>query len=146
MKKLALLAFGAIVLMTSCKKDEPTTPTCSLNSTSIQGTYKVTGDTYQADAQSPIEDNYATYEPCEKDDLYAFGNGILTITEGATSCNPPSDPASLSWTLGGSQLILSLSGNPLVTGTVESFTCNSMVFKIVDPTDASVTKITFTRQ
>lgn len=145
MKKLALLAFGAIVLMTSCKKDEPTTTTCTLSSTSIQGTYKVTAETSQADAQSPVVDEYATYDPCEKDDLFVFGNGTLTSSEGATSCNPPTDPFTANWTLTGSQLTLNVMGLS-IAGTVESFTCNSMVFKIVDPTDASIQKITFTRQ
>jgi hypothetical protein len=143
MKKLALLAIGAIVFMSSCKKDEPTT-TCTLSSTSIQGTYKITAETYQADAQSPVEDEFALYEPCEKDDLFVFGNGTINTSEGATSCNPPTDPISLSWTLSGSQLTLTAFGQS-TTGTVESFTCNSMVLKLVGP-DGSIQKTTFTRQ
>jgi hypothetical protein len=145
MKKIALLAIGAIVLMTSCKKDEPTTPTCTLSSTSIQGTYKVTAETSQADAQSPVVDEFALYEPCEKDDLFVFGNGTLTSSEGATSCTPPTDPFTANWTLVGSQLTWTVMGFS-ISGTVESFNCNSMVLKIVDPTDASIQKVTFTRQ
>jgi hypothetical protein len=145
MKKLALLAIGAIVLMTSCKKDEPTTTTCTLSSTSIQGTYKVTAETFQEDAQSPVEDAYAAYEPCEKDDLFVFGNGTLTSSEGATSCTPPTDPFTANWTLTGTQLTLTAMGIS-IPGTVESFNCNSMVFKVVDPVGGSIQKITFTRQ
>lgn len=140
MKKIALIAIGAIVLMTSCKKDE-----CTLSSSSIQGTYKVTAVTSQANAQAPVVDEYTISEPCEKDDLFVFGNGTFTSSEGATSCNPPTETFTANWTLAGSQLTLSVMGIS-ISGTVESFNCNSMVFKVVDQTDNSITKVTYTRQ
>jgi hypothetical protein len=143
MKKLALLAIGAIVLMTSCKKDEAST-TCTLSSTSIQGTYKATAGTYQADAQSPVEDEFSTLEPCEKDDLLVIGNGTFSTNEGATSCTPPTDSESGTWSLSGNQLSVTNFGVTL-QGTVESFSCNSMVLKVVYP-DNSITRTTYSRQ
>jgi hypothetical protein len=145
MKKIAFLALGSVLFFSSCKKDDATPTTCTLSSTSIQGTYKVTAQTFQADAQSPVEDEYATLEACEKDDLFVFGNGTLTSNEGAISCDPPTDPFSTTWTLTGSTLNLSLGGFT-ISGTVESFTCNSMVFKVSDPADGSISRTTFTRQ
>jgi hypothetical protein len=145
MKKIAFLALGSVLFFSSCKKDDATPTTCTLSSTSIQGTYKVTGSTFQANANAPVEDDYATWDACEKDDLFVFGNGTLTSSEGATSCTPPADPFSANWTLSGTTLNLDVAGFT-VSGTVESFTCNSMVFKVSDPADNSISRTTFTRQ
>lgn len=143
MRKITIIAIASVFVLSSCKKDDP--KVCTLSSTSIIGTYKATAATYQADAQSAPVDDYATWQACEKDDLFVIGNGTFSTSEGATSCTPPADPMSATWTLNGDQLTLDISGFTM-TVVVESFTCTSMVIKQVDPVDNSITRTTLTRQ
>jgi len=146
MKKILGLSFLAITLFSSCKKDDPT-PTCTLSATSILGTYKTTGATTQADAQSPIVDDYATWDACEKDDLITLSaGGIFATSEGATSCTPPTDPISANWTLSGSNLIITYMGISLPAVTISDFTCNSFKITSVDATTGEISVSTLTRQ
>lgn len=145
MKKIISISFLAIVLFSSCKKDDPT-PTCTLSATSILGTYKTTGATTQANAQAPIVDDYATWDACEKDDLITFSAGnVLNSVEGATSCNPPSDPFSANWALSGNTLTISLMGFA-INSTISDFTCNGFKLTSVDPTSGEITVSTVTKQ
>jgi hypothetical protein len=118
---------------------------CNLNSVNIQGTYKITASTYQANAQSTLIDDYSSWNACEKDDLFVFANGTLTSSEGAISCNPPTDPFNAIWSLNGNQFTISLSGISF-SYTVEFFSCNQIVLKYVDSVDNSIQRITFNRQ
>jgi len=145
MKKILGLSFLAITLFSSCKKDDPT-PTCTLNATSILGTYKTTGATTQANAQAPIVDDYATWDACEKDDLVTFSAGnILTTNEGATSCNPPTDPFSANWALSGNTLTISFMGFAS-NATISDFTCNGFKITTVDATTGEISVSTVTKQ
>ncbi len=146
MKKILGISFLAVVLFSSCKKDEAT-PTCTLSATSILGTYKTTGSTTQANAQAPIVDDFATWDACEKDDLVTLSaGGVFTTSEGATSCNPPTDPISANWTLTGNSLVISLMGFTLPAATISDFTCNGFKITNVDATSGEITVTTLTKQ
>jgi hypothetical protein len=146
MKKILGISFLAVVLFTSCKKDEAT-PTCTLSATSILGTYKTTAATTQANAQAPIVDDYATWDACEKDDLITFSAGnVLSSSEGATSCNPPTDPFSATWTLTGNSLVISYLGFVLPAATISDFTCNGFKITTVDQTSGEISVTTVTKQ
>jgi len=120
---------------------------CILNSTSIIGTYKTTAATIQADAQSPVVDDYATWAACEKDDLITLSaGGIFTTSEGVTSCTPPTDPISANWTLTGNSLTITYMGMAIPAVTISDFTCNSFKVTSVDETTGEITVSTLTRQ
>ena len=146
MKKILGLSILAITLFSSCKKDEPT-PTCTLSATSILGSYKTIAATTQADAQSPVVDDYATWAACEKDDLITLSaGGIFTTSEGVTSCTPPTDPISANWTLTGNSLTITYMGMAIPAVTISDFTCNSFKVTSVDATTGEISVSTLTRQ
>ena len=146
MKKILGISFLAVVLFSSCKKDEAT-PTCTLSATSILGTYKTTAATTQANAQAPIVDDYATWDACEKDDLITFAaGGIISSTEGATSCNPPTDPFTANYTLTGNSLNISYMGFTLPAATISDFTCNGFKITSIDQTSGEISVTTVTKQ
>ncbi len=146
MKKILGLSILAITLFSSCKKDEPT-PTCTLSATSILGSYKTIAATTQADAQSPVVDDYATWAACEKDDLITFSTGgVISSSEGTTSCNPPTDPFSANWTLTGNSLVISYMGFTLPASTISDFTCNGFKITSVDASTGEISVTTVARQ
>ena len=146
MKFFLGISFLAVILFSSCKKDDPT-PTCTLSATSIIGTYKTTASTTQANAQAPIVNDYATWDACEKDDLITFSAGnVLSFSEGATSCNPPTDPFSATWTLTGNSLVISFMGFVLPAATISDFTCNSFKITNIDATTGEISVTTVTKQ
>lgn len=145
MKKILGISFLAVVLFSSCKKDEAT-PTCTLSAASILGTYKTTGATTQANAQAPIVDDYATWDACEKDDLVTFSaGGVFTTSEGVTSCTPPTDPFTGNWALSGNTLTFSFMGFSS-SATITDFTCNGFKIKTVDSSTGEITISTVTKQ
>ncbi len=150
MKKLPLFAIALAFLATGCKKESASgsggSGTCTLSKTSLPGVYVITAATYQVDAQSAPEDEFALYDACEKDDLFTIKNdGTLTTSEGATSCTPPSDPSSSNWVLNGSNFIIT-DGATEDPYTISEFKCNSFKLKYVDATDNSIYIYTFTRK
>jgi hypothetical protein len=76
MKKISIYLLSIIFIATSCQK-EAEAPVCVLSSTSILGTYKTIAQTSQANPQSPVVDEYATWDACEKDDLNVFSSGVF---------------------------------------------------------------------
>ena len=94
MKKILGISFLAVVLFSSCKKDEAT-PTC---------------------------------------------------TEGATSCNPPTDPFTANYTLTGNSLNISYMGFTLPAATISDFTCNGFKITSVDQTSGEISVTTVTKQ
>ena len=145
MEKIIGISFLAVILFSSCKKDDPT-PTCTLSATSILGTYKTTAATIQADAQSPVVDDYATWDACEKDDLVTLSaGGVFTTSEGVTSCTPPTDPFSANWALSGNTLTISFMGFAS-NATISDFTCNGFKITTVDATTGEISVSTVTKQ
>jgi len=120
---------------------------CTLSTSSVLGTYKTTAATIQADAQSPVVDDYATWLPCEKDNLITFSTGgVFATSEGTTSCTPPTDPISANWILTGNSLTITYMGMVIPAGTISDFTCNSFKITSIDSTTGEISVSTLTRQ
>lgn len=130
----------AVAILGACKKDTATT-TCTLSSTSIVGTYKLTAMTNKVNDATPAVDLYASFDACQKDDLYAFNNGgTYVISEGATSCTP-TNASSGTWTLSGTTF--TLDGDP---AEISNFSCTGFEVKVADPATGAVTNATFAKQ
>ncbi len=118
MKKIfGLLAVSAI-LFTSCKKDK----TCDLNSASLAGSYQITSLKYKQTPTSAEIDVLASFNACERDDIFTFNsNSTFTYQDAGTLC-VPSGSFTDTW---------SLSGNTLTYDgeayNVSSFSCDNMV-------------------
>jgi hypothetical protein len=149
MKKVLLIVSAALFLLASCSKNDDTTP-CALNASSFAGTYKITAATYQANSTSPVEDDYATWDPCEKDNILTFNsNGAFSFSEGAIQCNPPQLAISGTWTLSGSivTITVSINGQDIPSPVlIENFDCRSFKLRDVDSSTGEITVNTFTKQ
>ena len=142
MKKLILPLLLMAFISSGCSKDDDDdNKTCELNTTNIVGVYKTTAVTYKATPNSPEEDEYINWAPCEKDDLIVFSNnGAGNIQDAGAKCTPPGDDT-FTWTLTGN--ILTLDG--FIASTVTSFDCTTMKISLTDPT-GGVTVTTVVRQ
>jgi len=149
MKKVLLYVSAAVILLASCSKDDDTIP-CDLNASSFAGTYKITAATYQANSTSPVEDDFATWDPCEKDNILTFNsNGAFSTSGGAILCDPPEPAISGTWTLSGSvvTIILSVNGQDIPTPVlIQNFDCRSFKIKDVDSSTGEISVNTFTKQ
>lgn len=142
MKKILITAVVAFSL-TACQKDETTTP-CTFDSSNFLGDYIISGATIQDNAQAIPVDDYVTWSDCEKDDLYSIkADSTITFSEGATSCDPPTDSATYEWRLNCNQFYLV--GHSTIYTVSE---ISSMGFKLtcIDPNDNKIHTYTYTRQ
>ena len=77
-----------LILDTSCKKDK-NDENCNLSSTSIVGSYKITGFTIQQVGGEP-KNAFDQIETCAKDDIITFkSNYSYSINESGTICTNP---------------------------------------------------------
>lgn len=138
MKKTFLVLSVITYVLSSCKKDSE----CVLNSTSIQGSYKITASTIQASASSNPVDDYSSWDACNKDDIFTLGsNGIFSESEGAISCDPANDYVG-QWSLSGNQLTLDNTD----IFTISDFSCTSFKLTQVDASSGEITVTTMTKQ
>lgn len=139
MKKLIFISISILTIVTtSCKKE---TETCTLSSTSIVGSYKIASILYKENAQTPVVDDFTTYDACEKDDILTFNsNGNWTLTEGATSCNPANSDDG-SWSLVGS--IFTVDGESLI---ISNFSCTEFTLNQSDPATGESTATRLVKQ
>ena len=149
---LFLMLFAGSALLFSCSKDSGSSSTnnssCTLNSTSIVGTYKIIAATYQEDATSAPIDDFATWELCQKDNLLIINsNGTYVFSEGTLSCNP-SDVETGTWVLNGNALVTTTSGTTISDyQTLSDFNCTTFkLTDILDPTTGETGVLTFQRQ
>ncbi len=95
MKKITLMLAAASLLFAACSKNDSTTATLT-PSQKILGAWMKTTDqkiTTVGTGTPQTEDKLAGASSCRKDDLYNFlNNSILVRTEGATKCDPQTDP------------------------------------------------------
>ena len=144
MKKIALIALSLVIFI-SCNKDDPEKPpTCTTNTASIAGPYKITAVTYKATAASPELDymNLLFPDACDRDNVYTFKtDGTYQIADAGQVCSPSGNDNG-TWALTGTNL--TIDGDPV---NLESFDCKTLV--IVN-TDTDITgdklKLTLTRQ
>lgn len=129
MKKMILASAIFLAAFSSCKKDSE--PTCDLNATSLQGTYKLTSVKYKessAAAEVEVFTNPTWFDACERDDTYTFATGnVFTYTDAGTSCGGSATTTG-TWSLSGSVLTLGTGGFSS-SATITSFSCTAVAVK-----------------
>ena len=132
----------SLILIFSCKKDND--PSCTTDTASISGSYKITAITYKESPSSPEEDYYAMVFPdaCERDDVMTFKtNGTYQSTDDGTVCSPAGGDSG-TWAVSGSTM--TIDGDPV---TIESFNCKTLILVNTDTqTQGDKFKITLTKQ
>ncbi len=132
MKKIIFFALVCIVML-GCNKGSDD---CTLNNSSILGTYIMTGYTYQASTTSPVIDEFATYPACAKDNVITFkANSIYTFDEGVLTC-PSSVTGAGTWRISGNTLTLDYESY------TTTFNCKTLVIKTTGNTDIETATLT----
>lgn len=142
MKKI-LISSAILLVFASCEKSD-TTSTCSLSSTALVGTYKITALSEKDSPTSPSIDKFSSINACVKDNMQTFtSDGLVTIIDAGIVCSPSSDFLS-TWSLSGNYLIvLDVLGER--AGVVSDFSCRS--FKLTySNIGGKASTYTFTRQ
>jgi len=109
----------------SCKKDKD----CSLDSSSITGTYKVIHSYYKANSTTAEVDEYTTWDACEKDDLIKImAGGALIFQDAGVVCTPAGDESG-TWSLNGTTITVAFAGGSPVTESISNFSCSGMTIQ-----------------
>jgi len=141
MKKIIGLSLLVSLFFISCKKDTPAV-VCTLNSTSLLGSYKTTSVIYKADATTAEIDLFPLYDACQKDDLLTFvTGGMYASTEGATACTPANN-SNGTWSLTGSTITLDGTDD----ASVSDFSCSGFKVKITDALTGETYTLTLVKQ
>ena len=141
MKKI-MLSICVIGLLASCKKDDDDDRVCDFSQSNFVGTYKVTSVAYKADSSTPEEDEFSTWDACEKDDLIIFNsNNTITYQDVGTICTPNGNDVGI-WSYVNSNTV-NINGD--IT-TVTSFNCDGGIFTIAGTDPGEYTRITLDRQ
>jgi lipocalin-like protein len=141
MKKIFILTAISVLFILGCKKTKPTS--CTTDTASIAGSYKITAVTYKASSSSPEIDYFNTlFDVCERDDIYTFQtNGNYQVKDAGVVCSPNGDSFG-TWSVSGNTMVID--GDPT---SINSFDCHTLV--IVN-TDTQVSgdqlKLTLTKQ
>ncbi len=132
-----ILPLVTLLFSSSCKKSDSNS-NCTLSSTTIVGAYIRTADTYQATANSPVIDELAREQPCDRDDILTLKyDGKYTWTDGVLVCGTRPNGT---WSLKGNSMTIDGS-----IATVKSFDCKTLV--ISTPSGTYPIEITtFSRQ
>ena len=144
MKKVIFIVLSAVVFF-SCKKDSKNEPQpCTISTTAISGSYKITGAGYKANATAPEIDYYTTLFPdaCQRDDVYTFkADGTYQIADVGSVCSPSGSDVG-TWAVVGNTM--QVDGDPT---TIESFDCKTLVLVNMDIDVAGDRlKLTLTKQ
>lgn len=126
MKKL-FLVFATAGALVSCKKEGVSTnSSCTINSASIAGNYRIASIKYKADASSTEVDIFTSLPECQKDDIYELKtDGSIVMNDAGVSCDlPPSPSSGMGWKLESSNTILQLAD---FNYTIQSFDCSTLV-------------------
>jgi len=123
--KRIFLAFAVCSTVISCKKSSVAPDACSVNTTTIAGTYSVTAIKYKSASNALETDQMASMENCQKDDTYELKtDGTVVISEAGNNCGlPPSPGTANSWSLNSSNTILVMGTNL----NIVSFNCSQLV-------------------
>ncbi|MET3878736.1 lipocalin family protein [Chitinophaga sp. OAE865] len=137
--KWVLLIFAAGSVLFSCKKEESSEPGCSISTTGLSGSYKLTALQYRASATAAPVDYLASMEDCEKDDILTLkSDGTYDYNDGGTVCSPSGTDHG-TWQVKGN----TLTSDGTLNGTVASYDCKTMVY-YVENSLVEGDKLTFT--
>ncbi len=126
MKKITILALGAVVLMASCKKSSDSS-SCDVSLTAIAGSYKISKiEAVVAGTASDITNS--SLDACERDDIYVLkADKTVSYQDAGTVCSS-NGTGNGSWDIVNGKLTLNVTG----TGTdfadaTVSNNCSSIV-------------------
>jgi len=126
MKKTTMIILLAFVLL-SCDKNKP--EPCTINTSSIAGSYKITAMGYKS-SPTAVEVDYLNVildEPCRKDDVLTFRtNSTYTSADVGIVC-ASSGTRNGSWSLSGNNMIID--GDQTI---IESFDCKTLIIANTD--------------
>jgi hypothetical protein len=111
MKKILFIALIAASFASCKKSSSSTTANLDITVTNVVGNYKMTAATV-----SGVDVFSAGVTACKKDDIYALtnvgasGTYNYSITEGATSCTPPTAAVNSTYTLDNTAKTLTFNG------------------------------------
>jgi hypothetical protein len=119
--KRTILAAVILMAAVSCKKSK--SDSCSINASSISGSYKLGSVKYKANSTSAETDITNTYySACERDDVYNLNvNGTYTYVDAGTVCTPSGNDNG-TWSVSGNTL--TIDGSP---NNIDAFDCSSLV-------------------
>jgi len=128
MKKIIVLAFGAVALLSSCKKDS-TSNNCDKTMANLAGTYSIV-KLEASFAGGPFTDvTTSELELCQRDDkLILNANGTLSYSDTGTKCDPDgSDTGTWSVSSGGKMTISGTGSTDVSDADISSFDCTTLV-------------------
>lgn len=109
----------------SCKKSSPAENTCTVNATSIAGTYTISSIKYKSSSSATEADWFTDLPDCQKDDTYELkADGTVSISEATNDCGLPPMPGSPSdWSLQNDNKVLVMGASL----DIVSFNCSKLV-------------------
>lgn len=115
-----------LVILTGCSSDDDT---CSLNQSSLAGTYKITGAEYKDPGDESWQNDLPNWDACELDDTFTFSenSNILTLVDAGVQCNPTTSETG-TYSLNGNQITITGGGNS-ETYIISEFSCNQFVIE-----------------
>lgn len=120
----ALIAMATGTLFFSCKKEDSKPTACSINMTSLAGSYKLTALQYKSDASSAPLDYLQFMDDCERDDIIILKDDGTYITNDLGIVCTPSEEAQGVWQVKGNVL----TSDGVFNGTIASYDCKTMIY------------------
>lgn len=147
MKKKLSIVLLSFTFLYSCKRDNNSINSCTLNSSSFSGAYKITSEKIQADSSSPAIENLTNWAECEVDNIFDFSNGgTYSISEGLVSCTNPPRTRVGTWNLSGDTLGMISSSGLNVEILISNFNCNTFQTVTIDSLTGEISTLTYQRQ
>ncbi len=147
MKQKLSFVLLSLTFLYSCTRDNNTTNSCALNTSSFSGAYKITSEKVQADSSSPAIENLPNWAECEIDNIYDFSNsGSYSISESLVSCTNPPRTRVGTWNLSGDTLGMISSSGLNVDILISSFNCTTFQTVTVDSLTGEISTLTYQRQ
>jgi hypothetical protein len=126
MKKITILALGAVALMASCKKSSDSS-SCEVSVTAIAGSYKISKiEVVTAGIASDVTSTFL--DACERDDIYTLkADKTVSYQDAGTVCSS-NGTGTGSWDIVSGKLTLNVTGTgtDFANATVSN-NCSSIV-------------------
>ena len=158
MKKIILSAAILATFITGCKKKDDPAPTTTKTTTQYltAHSWKISGAVSNVAIDADGDGNVTTpnttdlwnggfYSTCDKDDILTLAaNGTGTYADAGVSCGGPAS-TSLTWTLSGNTLTLTIGTAPnLVVETISITSVDDNTLKVALPQDTDDNNVVFT--